>query len=169
MDSRRGDYVTRLRAALGSSPILLCGVTVLIFDDEHRLLLQRRSDNGRWSCPGGMIEPGESVEEAAKREVMEEVALTLVSTRLVTVASGQDMYYRYPNGDEVYNVTLVLSGRVDSYAATAKSETLSIDWIAVDRLPWELLSPPTAVIFEKFASPSTVDRENAIVWEDMVR
>jgi 8-oxo-dGTP pyrophosphatase MutT (NUDIX family) len=82
----------------------MAGACVLVFDREGRLLLQRRTDSGDWGTIGGALEPGESLEEAAARELYEEAGLTAESFRFITVLSGKDMYYRYPHGDEVYNV-----------------------------------------------------------------
>ena len=43
----------------------------VIFDDQGRVLLQRRADNGFWGLPGGMLDPGESLEQGAIREVLD--------------------------------------------------------------------------------------------------
>ncbi len=51
---------------------VLPAVCAAIFDGDGRVLLERRSDNGFWSLPGGAVDVGESVEQAVKREVMEE-------------------------------------------------------------------------------------------------
>jgi 8-oxo-dGTP pyrophosphatase MutT (NUDIX family) len=53
------------------------GVGVIIVDDQERILLEQRYDNGMWGLPGGGIEPGESVFEAALREVKEETGLDI--------------------------------------------------------------------------------------------
>jgi ADP-ribose pyrophosphatase YjhB (NUDIX family) len=50
---------------------MLVGAGVALFDDQRRLLLVRRPD-GRWGCPGGSIETGESFAERARREAREE-------------------------------------------------------------------------------------------------
>lgn len=55
-------------------------VGAIVLDDAHRLLLVRRGrppDEGRWSLPGGRVEPGESDGEAVVREVREETGLTV--------------------------------------------------------------------------------------------
>lgn len=48
----------------------------LVVDDQGRMLLGKRTDNGMWSTPGGKIEPGESFEDGALRELKEESGLT---------------------------------------------------------------------------------------------
>ena len=54
---------------------------------EHEILLMRRSDNGYWGLPGGFVELGESVAEAARREVAEETGWSVEIGRLIGVYS----------------------------------------------------------------------------------
>ena len=100
-------YFSELRELVGHRPLLMVGATVLIFDIEKRLLLLKRTDNECWGPPGGAVEPGEIVEEAARRETLEETGLEIEGMSLFGVFSGPDQYYRYPSGDEVHNVTIV--------------------------------------------------------------
>ena len=65
-------YIEELRALIGHRPIIMVGATVLITDFKGRLLLIRRHDNGCWGVPGGSMEPGESLEQTARRETREE-------------------------------------------------------------------------------------------------
>lgn len=62
-------------ALVGHRPLLLVGAGVLIVDEQNRLLLQRRTDDGLWGIVGGGVEPGEAVEDAARREAREETGL----------------------------------------------------------------------------------------------
>ena len=54
-------------------------VSILIIDDEDRVLLGRRKNSGikpgKWCLPCGYIEGGETIETAARREVMEETGI----------------------------------------------------------------------------------------------
>jgi len=59
-------------------------VAALIVDAEGRLLVVERAQEpkkGMWDLPGGFAEPGESAEEALRREVAEEVGLEITSLR----------------------------------------------------------------------------------------
>lgn len=60
--------------------VRIVGVGAIVFDDADRLLLVlrgREPQAGRWSVPGGKVEPGESLPDAVVREVAEETGLTV--------------------------------------------------------------------------------------------
>ena len=100
-------YIADLRKILGTRPLIMTGSCVLVFNAEGQLLLQKRSDTLDWGTIGGALEPGESLEEAAARELHEEAGLTAKAFRFITLLSGGDLYYKYPHGDETYSVIAV--------------------------------------------------------------
>lgn len=100
-------YIMELRKLVGSRPLIMAGSCVLVFNEEGHLLLQKRTDSLDWGTLGGSMEPGESLEETAARELYEEAGLRAESFKLISIFSGEDMYYQYPHGDEVYNVMAV--------------------------------------------------------------
>jgi 8-oxo-dGTP pyrophosphatase MutT (NUDIX family) len=100
-----GDYIGDLRKLIGTTPIIMCGANVILLNEKDEILLHHRVDKDWWGLPGGAMELGESLEEAASREVFEEVGLTCRNMKLFNVYSGKELYYKYPDGNEVYNVT----------------------------------------------------------------
>jgi len=59
-------------------------VAALITDDEGRLLVTVRAEEpakGTWDLPGGFVDPGESAEEALRREVREELGVEIASMK----------------------------------------------------------------------------------------
>jgi len=100
-------YISEIRKLVGVRPLIVCGAGVIVLDQLNRVLLQHRADNDMWGIPGGALEPGERLEDAAVREVQEEVGLKCGPLELFGVYAGPEMYYRYPNGDEVHNVSVV--------------------------------------------------------------
>jgi 8-oxo-dGTP pyrophosphatase MutT (NUDIX family) len=101
------DYLKDLRKIVGTRPLITVGPCVIVLNANGHLLLQKRSDSFDWGTIGGMLEPGESLEEAAARELHEEAGLTAKGFRLIKLVSGKNMYYQYPNGDEVYHAAAV--------------------------------------------------------------
>ena len=55
---------------------------------QEEILVLRRSDNGKWNFPGGKVELGENLEQAAKREIREETGLNVRPTRIARVFSN---------------------------------------------------------------------------------
>ena len=101
------DYLKDLRKRTGKMPLLLPHAVVILFNEEGKVLLEERSDDGYFDFPGGGIDLKETVEEAAKRELKEETGLVADSLTLFKVYSGEITHYVYFNGDEIYGVDLV--------------------------------------------------------------
>lgn len=64
---------------------LRLGVLCAVVDDDGSILLSRRSDLNTWVLPGGRLDAGERLEEAAAREVSEETGVTAGIERAVTL------------------------------------------------------------------------------------
>ena len=145
------DYILQLRQYIGHRPILMVGAAILVLDEQDRLLMMKRSDSGTWGIPGGATEPGEVVEEAAKRETLEEVNLEIREMSLFGVFSGPELYYKYPNGDEVYNVTIMYLSRDWHGEIKLNHEHTEWRWFSANEIP-EDVSPPIRPIIEQFKS-----------------
>lgn len=143
------EHLIELRKLIGHRPILMVGAAILVVDSQKRLLLMKRSDSGCWGPPGGAAEPGEYVEQAAKRETLEETSLEIGEMALFGVFSGPELYYKYPNGDEVYNVTIVYRSQDWRGNVTINHEHTDFRWFAVDEIP-ENISPPILPVIEQF-------------------
>ena len=94
-------YVQELRLLIGHRPLIIPGAAVLIFNKENCLLMQHRQDNQQWGLIGGSMEIGESLEETARREVLEETSLELCELDWFDLFSGQELIYEYPHGDVI--------------------------------------------------------------------
>jgi 8-oxo-dGTP pyrophosphatase MutT (NUDIX family) len=147
------DYLLDLRKHVGHAPLLMVGAATLIVDEQGRLLLLHRSDNDCWGPPGGAVELGEDVEMAARRELREETGLEPPDLSLFGVFSGPDLFYVYPNGDQVYNVTIVYRARFPGGEICLNGEHTAWQWFAPADIP-EKLSPPIKPVIEKFKQAS---------------
>jgi 8-oxo-dGTP pyrophosphatase MutT (NUDIX family) len=146
-------YVSELRKLVGTRPLILPGAEVLVFDAQDRLLLTRRSDTGEWAIPGGMMEPGETFAQTARREVEEETGLILGELHLLNIYSGPDFYFRYPHGDEVYNVSAAFVCRSYNGQLRTDEESTAIGFFSLDNLPGKLIFLNQAVLNEYLSSP----------------
>ncbi len=143
------DYILQLRQYIGHRPILLIGAAILVLDDQNRLLLMKRADNGCWGLPGGATEPGEVVEDAAKRETLEETNLEICEMSLFGVFSGPELYYKYPNGDEAYNVSVIYVSHNWHGAVKLNDEHTEWKWFITSEIP-EDISPPIKPVIVQF-------------------
>jgi len=140
-------YLSRLRAAVGHEPLILAGACVILVDPEGRVLLQLRRDNASWGLPGGLLEPGESLEAAARREVREETGLEVGDLQLYGVYSGPEVRYEYPNGDVVHNVTVAYVARqYEGRLRPDGAEGLRVAFSDCDALPEAISAPLLPVV-----------------------
>jgi len=147
-----GAYVRELRTLVGHRPLVLPGAVLLVLDEAGRLLLQRRGDTGRWGLPGGSLEPGESIEDAARRELREETGLEAGALTLYGVFSGPAHFHRYPNGDEVWTLMVAfVTERPGGTPAADGAECTAAAFFGLDALPAEL-SRPVAGLITRFAA-----------------
>jgi 8-oxo-dGTP pyrophosphatase MutT (NUDIX family) len=131
----------------------MVGAAILIVDHQDRLLLMKRTDSGYWGLPGGATEPGERVEEAATRETLEETGLQIDEMDLFGVFSGPELYYKYPNGDEVYNVTIIYLSNKWQGDVRINDEHTEFYWFPRNEIPSpEFISPPILPVIRQFSS-----------------
>jgi ADP-ribose pyrophosphatase YjhB (NUDIX family) len=103
-----------------------------LVDDRRRVLLVHQSyGSRRWALPGGLLEPGESPQDAAVREVREELGVEFEPDGLVAV------YTLAADG----GIRFVFGGRLDGTpTAHDPAEISEVRWWDIDRLPQPLAS-----------------------------
>ncbi|MBA2324117.1 MAG: NUDIX hydrolase [Pseudonocardiales bacterium] len=93
----RTDYYNDPNAPRANS--LVPSVTAAVRDDEGRLLLIHKIDNDYWALPGGAMELGESIGDAAIREVAEESGIRIEITGLVGLYTSPAHVMAYDDGE----------------------------------------------------------------------
>jgi 8-oxo-dGTP pyrophosphatase MutT (NUDIX family) len=127
-------FILDLRAKIGHDMLWLPGCTAVVFDDDGRVLLVKRADNGRWALVTGILEPGEQPAVGALREVEEETGVIAEAERLLSVtALPQVEYY---NGDVTTYLDVAFRCRfVSGNARVNDDESVDVGWFALDELP----------------------------------
>lgn len=141
-------YIEELRKVVGTRPLILVGSAIIILNDNQEVLLQYRSDTYDWGVPGGAMELGETTEETARRELFEETGLNAKIMQFIGVLSGKEVYFQYPNGDEIFNVIHLYQGHHVSGELRLDHEGLQLQYFPVDKLP--NLNKTTEKILQKF-------------------
>ncbi|MFD8597285.1 NUDIX domain-containing protein [Kitasatospora sp. NPDC059646] len=127
-------FLAELRELVGHRALWLSAVTLVVVDEDGRVLLGRRADNGRWALIGGIIDPGEQPADAAVRECLEETGVTVRPEALasVTVSPVID----HPNGDRAQYLELTFRCRpLAGEARVNDDESLEVGWFHPDALP----------------------------------
>ncbi len=129
-------YIMDLRKLVNHAPLIGLGATTLVFNEKNEILLNLRSDTNTWGIPGGAMELYESIEETAIRELKEEAGISADKLELVTVLSGEDYYFEYPNGDKL--CTVIVLFKVLNYSGEIKvsdNESKQLKFFSFDSLP----------------------------------
>lgn len=125
------------RTAPNGTPVVVqTGASIIVENARGEILMQQRRDDGTWSYPGGRIEIDETVEDGARREVLEECGLTVGAMELLGVFSGPELNHVYPNGNEVCGVDIVYVSR--DYTGTLRAldgEAKNMGFYPIDKLP----------------------------------
>ena len=139
-------YIMNLREKVGHSPLIGVGATTLVFNNKNELLLNLRSDTNTWGIPGGSKELNETLEDCAVRELKEETNINVNDLELITVLSGKEYYFKYPNEDELDCVIVLY--KVLNYECELNindGESKELKFFSLDNLP-ELESRAKAII-----------------------
>jgi 8-oxo-dGTP pyrophosphatase MutT (NUDIX family) len=127
-------FVLDLRRKVGQDLLWLSTAMGVVLDERRRVLLGRRSDNGRWTLPGGIIDPGEQPADAACREIYEETGVVAVPEVLTSVSVSPPI--TYPNGDQVQYLEYCFRCQATGGEARVHDgELTEVAWHAMDALP----------------------------------
>jgi 8-oxo-dGTP pyrophosphatase MutT (NUDIX family) len=124
---RRVDYFDdeNAPAATGRVP----GAVAAVRDDAGRLLLTRRMDNAMWVLPGGRLELGETIAQAAVREVREETGVEVEVIGLAAIYTDPGHVIAYDGGPVLQEFSVCLHARPIAGTAHADgTETSEVRW-----------------------------------------
>ena len=120
---------------IGKTAIVTPGADAIIFDESREnVLLTRRSDNGRWCLPGGVMDPGESAQETCIREALEETGLQVQVARLVGIYTSPDLIIEYEDGNRQQPVSMAFEVEVIGGELRLSAETTEYGYFSIESL-----------------------------------
>jgi 8-oxo-dGTP diphosphatase len=134
------------------------GVGALILHDDRVLMLLRseacRNNRGFWTIPGGMVEPFERLEDAVRREVMEETGLTVLRPAFLSVSDREF--------DGQHWVSILYRCEFEGEPSNAEPDKhVTIAWHDIDRLPWNVTLPSMDAIDAYKNIPESLKRSSS--------
>ena len=141
---------------IGHHPLWLPGVTALVVDEGGLILMVQRVDNGLWTLPSGISEPGEEMAAACAREVLEETGIVVKVEDLISIQTVGPI--TYPNHDVTSYVDHFFRCRpTGGTAVVGDDESLAVGWFDPAALP-EPGTPRTSVQLAAAAEHATHGR-----------
>ncbi len=119
---------------------ILPAVAVAIFNDKGEILLQRRADVGKWCVISGHVEFGETVEEAAIREIREETNAEASLVRFIGVYSSPGSQTYVYDDKTVQYVTSYFEARLldELNPDFTNNETQELRYFSPEAIPADL-------------------------------
>jgi ADP-ribose pyrophosphatase YjhB (NUDIX family) len=124
----RIDYLNDPAAPKANS--IVPAVSAIVTDNDGRILLIQRTDNGYWSIPGGGLEPGESLRQAVAREVNEETGMRCEATGLVGIYSDPGHVAAYDDGEVRQEFSICFTTRLLGGEARTSGESSDVRFVA---------------------------------------
>ncbi|MGW4131966.1 NUDIX hydrolase [Amycolatopsis japonica] len=128
----RVDYYNDPNAPKANS--IAVAVSAFIQDDEGRILMIRRTDNDLYSIPGGQLELGETLAQAAVREVREETGIECEVAGVIGLYSNPNHVIAYDDGEVRQEFSICFHACRTGGAPRKSDESKEVAWVAVDEL-----------------------------------
>ncbi|MGD9483540.1 NUDIX domain-containing protein [Streptomyces sp. TRM70308] len=117
---------------------LVVAASAVVTDEEGRILLQHRRDNGLWALPGGGMEMTDSLPGTAVREVKEETGLDVEITGLVGTYTDPRHVIAYGDGEVRRQFNVCFTARVTGGELALSDESTELRFVPpgeIDSLP----------------------------------
>ncbi|GAA2271654.1 NUDIX domain-containing protein [Glycomyces scopariae] len=105
-----------------------------VTDEQGRVLLIQRSDNGDWALPGGGHDLGERIAETAIRETREETGISVEVTGVIGLYTDPGHLIEYGDGEVRQQFSIAFRARPVGGLLATSAESVRVAWVDVDEL-----------------------------------
>ena len=102
--------------------------------DGEKLLMLKRSDNKKWTMPGGTLDFGESLTDCAIREVKEESGLDVEIVDVIGTYTDPNIVVAYSDGEVRQEFTIVYAGKFSGDKVVLDEESTDYKWVGFDEV-----------------------------------
>ncbi|MEU8830800.1 NUDIX domain-containing protein [Streptomyces sp900116325] len=128
----RVDYINDPNAPKANS--IVPSVTAVALNEAGEVLLIHKTDNDLWALPGGGVDVGESVADAAVRETKEETGFDVEVTGLVGLYTNPAHVMAYDDGEVRQQFSICFTARIVGGELRTSSESKEVAFVAPDGL-----------------------------------
>lgn len=125
-------------------------VSAIVTDEQGAILLILRTDNRYWAIPGGGVKPGESVRDAAAREVKEETGIDCEVTGLVGIYSDPNHVAAYDDGEVRQEFSICFTTRMLGGTVKTSSESSEVRFVSPEAIKELKIHPSIRLRIEHY-------------------
>ncbi|WP_435170196.1 NUDIX domain-containing protein [Paenibacillus glycanilyticus] len=141
-------YIQKLINRVPDLPLIMVRPTLILLNEDGLILFVKHCD-GTWGLPGGLLEPGESVEEALKRELHEELNIYIDDLNHFKVFSGNGFSHRGRSGVEIHYIALTyISSNFEGVIKIDNHEVIEYGFFRSNEIPTDTLDMIKIIIKE---------------------
>ncbi|MEU1205493.1 NUDIX domain-containing protein [Nocardia sp. NPDC005825] len=116
-------------------------VSALVRNERGQILMIHRTDNGKYSIPGGGMEVGETPAQAVIREVEEETGIDVIVTGMIGVFSNPEHVIAYDDGEIRQEFSICFTADPVGGQPRTSTESKAVEWLALNDLETRDIHP----------------------------
>ncbi|PXX66943.1 ADP-ribose pyrophosphatase YjhB (NUDIX family) [Nocardia tenerifensis] len=147
----RIDYFDDPNAPIANS--IKVAVSAFVRDYTGNILMIRRTDNNKYSIPGGGLDVGETVTDAVIREVLEETGIAVQITSLVGIFSNPKHVIAYDDGEVRQEFSICFRAEPIGGTLETSSESKEVLWVSPRDLSALDIHPSIALRIKRALDP----------------
>ncbi|SDZ36209.1 NUDIX domain-containing protein [Thermoactinomyces sp. DSM 45892] len=130
--------------------LIVPAASAIVVNNKGKLLLHKRKDNQLWSLPGGVMEIGETIEDAIMREVKEETGFITEVKKLVGVYTDPQHLIEYSDGEVRQQFSICFECHIICGEKFVSHESTCVEFFSKEQLSKMNLHPAQSVRINDF-------------------